>query len=96
MLEAPCDYLREKPSLYLDEIVTFLQDEFQTLATTSSITVYQGPFVSILIASKQRRWYIVRIGVSASGLATTTISIKHDLLDKTLYYRGSRSKKVHY
>lgn len=37
MLEALCDYLLEKPSLYLDEMAVFLWDEFQTLVTTSSI-----------------------------------------------------------
>lgn len=37
MLEALCDHLLEKPGLYLDEMAVFLWDEFQTLATTSSI-----------------------------------------------------------
>lgn len=37
MLEALYDHLLEKPGLYLDEIVVFLWDEFQQLATTSSI-----------------------------------------------------------
>lgn len=37
MLEALCKHLLEKPGLYLDEMVLFLWDEFQTLATTSSI-----------------------------------------------------------
>ena len=37
MLEALCDHLLEKPGLYLDEMVVFLRDEFQTLTTTSSI-----------------------------------------------------------
>jgi hypothetical protein len=37
MLEALCDHLLEKPSLYLDEMAIFLWDEFQMLATTSSI-----------------------------------------------------------
>lgn len=37
MIEALCDYLLEKPGLYLDEMVVFLWDEFYTLVTTSSI-----------------------------------------------------------
>jgi hypothetical protein len=37
MLEALYDHLLEKPGLYLDEIAIFLWDEFQMLATTSSI-----------------------------------------------------------
>jgi transposase len=37
MLEVLCDHLLEKPGLYLDEMVVFLWDEFQTLVTTSSI-----------------------------------------------------------
>lgn len=37
MLEALCDRLLEKPGLYLDEMAIFLWDEFQILATTSSI-----------------------------------------------------------
>jgi hypothetical protein len=37
MLEALCDHLLEKPGLYLDEMPLFLWDEFQMLATTSSI-----------------------------------------------------------
>lgn len=37
MLEALCDHLLEKPTLYLDEMTIFLWDEFQILATTSSI-----------------------------------------------------------
>lgn len=37
MLEALYDHLLEKPGLYLDEMAIFLWDEFQTLATTSSI-----------------------------------------------------------
>ena len=37
ILEALCDHLLEKPGLYLDEMVVFLRDEFQTLTTTSSI-----------------------------------------------------------
>jgi hypothetical protein len=37
MLEALCDHLVEKPTLYLDEMAIFLWDEFQILATTSSI-----------------------------------------------------------
>lgn len=36
-LEALCDHLLEKPSLYLDEMAVFLWDEFQTPAMTSSI-----------------------------------------------------------
>lgn len=35
MLEALCDHLLEKPALYLDEMVVFLWDEFQTLVTSS-------------------------------------------------------------
>jgi transposase len=37
MIEALCDHLLEKPGLYLEEMVIFLWDEFQTLVTTSSI-----------------------------------------------------------
>ncbi len=37
MLDALCDHLFEKPGLYLDEMVIFLWDEFQMLATASSI-----------------------------------------------------------
>lgn len=37
MLEALCNHLLEKPGLYLDEMAVFLQDEFYTLVTTSSI-----------------------------------------------------------
>lgn len=37
MLEALCDHLLERPGLYLEEMAIFLWDEFQTLATTSSI-----------------------------------------------------------
>jgi hypothetical protein len=37
MIEALCDHLCEKPGLYLDEMVVFLWDEFQTMVTTSSI-----------------------------------------------------------
>jgi hypothetical protein len=37
MLEALCDHLLEKPGLYLDEMAIFLWDEFQMLATASSI-----------------------------------------------------------
>jgi transposase len=37
MLEALCDHLLEKPGLYLDEMAIFLWDEFEMLATTSSI-----------------------------------------------------------
>ena len=37
MLEALCDYLIEKPGLCLDKMAVFLRDEFQKLATTSSI-----------------------------------------------------------
>ncbi|EAW09608.1 uncharacterized protein ACLA_038190 [Aspergillus clavatus NRRL 1] len=37
MLEALCDHLLEKPGLYLDEMGIFLWDEFQMLATASSI-----------------------------------------------------------
>lgn len=37
MLEALCDHLLEKPGLYLDEMAVFLWDEFQTLATPSSV-----------------------------------------------------------
>lgn len=38
MLEALCDYLIEKPTLYLDEMVIFLCDEFALQATKSSIS----------------------------------------------------------
>ena len=37
MIEALCDYLCEKPGLYLDEMAVFLWDEFQTMVITSSI-----------------------------------------------------------
>jgi transposase len=37
MLEALFDHLLEKPGLYLDEMVIFLWDEFQMIATTSSV-----------------------------------------------------------
>jgi hypothetical protein len=37
MLNALCEYLLEKPSLYQDEIVLFLLDEFKTLVTPFSI-----------------------------------------------------------
>lgn len=37
MLEALCEHLLEKPGLYLDEMAVFLWDEFQMLATTSSM-----------------------------------------------------------
>lgn len=37
MVNALCDHLLEKPGLYLDEMAVFLWDEFQILATTSSI-----------------------------------------------------------
>ncbi|CEO58410.1 Putative TPR domain protein [Penicillium brasilianum] len=37
ILEALCDHLIEKPTLYLDEIAVFLWDEFETQVTTSSI-----------------------------------------------------------
>jgi len=38
MLEALCDHLLEKPSLYLDEMAVFLWDEFQIYVTTCSIS----------------------------------------------------------
>lgn len=38
MLEALCDYLLEKPTLYLDEMAIFLWDEFAIQATKSSIS----------------------------------------------------------
>ncbi|OQE62925.1 hypothetical protein PENNAL_c0256G04169 [Penicillium nalgiovense] len=38
MLEALCDHLIEKPSLYLDEMALFLWDEFDIQATKSSIS----------------------------------------------------------
>lgn len=38
MLEALCDYLIEKPTLYLDEMAIFLWDEFALRATKSSIS----------------------------------------------------------
>ncbi|KUM63427.1 hypothetical protein ACN42_g3681 [Penicillium freii] len=38
MLEALCDYLLEKPTLYLDEMTIFLWDEFAIQATKSSIS----------------------------------------------------------
>jgi hypothetical protein len=37
MLEALKDHLLRKPSLYLDEMVIFLWDEFETMITTISI-----------------------------------------------------------
>jgi len=37
MSEALCDHLHKKPGLYIEEIVVFLKDEFQTMVTTSSI-----------------------------------------------------------
>jgi hypothetical protein len=37
MLDALCEYLLEKPSLYQDEIVLFMLDEFNTHETASSI-----------------------------------------------------------
>lgn len=37
MLQALCEHLLEKSGLYLDEMVLFLWDEFDTLVTTSSI-----------------------------------------------------------
>jgi hypothetical protein len=39
MLEALCDYLVEKLTLYLDEMVVFLWDEFNIYVIMSSITV---------------------------------------------------------
>ena len=38
MLEALCDHLLEKPTLYLDEMAIFLWDEFALQATKSSIS----------------------------------------------------------
>jgi transposase len=38
MLKALCEHLFEKPGLYLDEMVVFLWDEFEVLATKSSIS----------------------------------------------------------
>jgi hypothetical protein len=38
MLEALCDHLLEKPTLYLDEMAVFLWDKFDILITTSSIS----------------------------------------------------------
>jgi hypothetical protein len=38
MLEALCDYLLEKPTLYLDEMAVFLWDEFDIHVTISSIS----------------------------------------------------------
>ena len=38
MLEALCDRLLEKPTLYLDEIAIFLWDEFAFQATKASIS----------------------------------------------------------
>ena len=37
MMEALCEHLYAKPSLYLDEMAVFLWDEFLVLVTTSSI-----------------------------------------------------------
>jgi transposase len=37
MLDALCEYLLEKPSLYQDEMVLFVLDEFSTHVTASSI-----------------------------------------------------------
>lgn len=37
VLDALCDYLLEKPGLYLDKMVLSIWDEFRMLATTSSI-----------------------------------------------------------
>jgi hypothetical protein len=38
MLEALCEHLLEKPSLYQDEMAVFLWDEFRVLVTTCSIS----------------------------------------------------------
>jgi len=38
MINALCDYLLEKPDLYLDEMVVFLWDEFHVLVTKSTIS----------------------------------------------------------
>lgn len=38
MREALCDYLIEKPTLYLDEMVILLQNEFALRATKSNIS----------------------------------------------------------
>jgi hypothetical protein len=38
MLEALCEYLLKKPTLYLDEMVLFLWDQFQVFVTTSTIS----------------------------------------------------------
>jgi hypothetical protein len=37
MIDVLCDYLSEKPGLYLDKIAVFLWDEFRTMVITSSI-----------------------------------------------------------
>ena len=37
MLDALCDHLTEKPGLYVEEMVVFLQDEFDILTSTTSI-----------------------------------------------------------
>ncbi|EEH07559.1 conserved hypothetical protein [Histoplasma capsulatum G186AR] len=37
MLDALCDHLTEKPGLYVDEMVVFLQDEFDILTSTASV-----------------------------------------------------------
>lgn len=37
MIQALCDYLLEKPGLYVDEMVIFLWDEFRVQVTNSSL-----------------------------------------------------------
>ena len=44
MLRAICNHLREYPGLYLDEMVTFLQDKFHLIVTPCSIS---RAFVSV-------------------------------------------------
>lgn len=38
ILEALCDYLLEKPDLYLDEMAEFLYDEFDVVVSTCTIS----------------------------------------------------------
>jgi transposase len=38
MLEALCEHLVEKPDLYLDEMAEFLQDEFEVLVSSYTIS----------------------------------------------------------
>ena len=64
IVEALCDHLFEKPSLYLDEMAIFLWDEFQTLVTTSSIRrapVAKGWSKKTAAASKEAEHQFERV-----------------------------------